>query len=157
MIAELRGYALMYRTTHQLFHKTLADLTPEQAMERPNGANPILWIAAHTVAVRAGFARGLGASVDLPWAKLFPRGGEVKDESAWPSLDQVRAAWDQVHEAFMSRVESLTAEQVAASTPIPGLDDTLLGSLGLAALHDAYHVGQLAAARRRHGLDRLVG
>jgi hypothetical protein len=36
-------------------------------------------------------------------------------------------------------------------------DGTLLGAVGLAAVHEAYHLGQLAAARRRYGLGRIVG
>ena len=157
MIPELKGYAVVFATTHGLFHKALEGLTPEQAMERHDGANPILWVAAHTVAVRAGFSKGLGAPVDLPWGKSFARGAEVKDVTAWPTLTEVRAKWDEVHAAFLARVVALSSEEVAATTQAPGLDGTLLGTVGLAAIHDAYHIGQLAAARRLHGLDRVVG
>ncbi len=157
MIPELQGYALMYRTTHALFHKALEGLTPGQALERRDGANPILWIAAHTVAVRASFSKGIGAPAELSWDKSFARGAEVKDVAAWPTLADVRAKWDEVHATFLAQVETLTSEQVGAKTQAPGLDGTLLGTLGLAAIHDAYHVGQLAAARRLHGLDRVVG
>ena len=157
MIPELHGYALMYVTTHRLFHKALEGLTPAQAIEHRDGANPILWIAAHTVSVRASFSKGLGAPVETHWGKLFSRGGEVRDEATWPTLAEVRAKWDEVHATFIAKMDTLTSEQVAAKTAIPGLDDTLLGALGLGALHDAYHVGQLAAARRLHGLDRVVG
>jgi uncharacterized damage-inducible protein DinB len=157
MIAELKGYALLYRTTHALFHKALEGLTPEQALERRDGANPILWIAAHVVVVRASFSRGIGAPVDVPWGKPFARGAEVKDVTAWPTLAELRTRWDEVHATFLAQLETLTSEQVAANTAVPGLDGTLLGTLGLAAVHDAYHIGQLGAARRLHGLDRVVG
>jgi len=157
VIPELHGYALLYRTTHRLFHRALDGLAPEQSLARPQGGNPILWIAGHVVTVRAGFAAALGAPVDVPWARHFPRGGEVRDEAEWPTLGEIRAKWDEVHDAFMARLEGIDAAALAAETTTPGLDRTLLGALGLAALHDAYHVGQLAAARRRHGLDRLVG
>ena len=157
MIPEMHGYALIFNSSHRLLRRALDGLTQEQAMERRDGANPILWIAAHVVAIRASFTRGLGGSVDVPWAKQFPRGGELEDVTAWPDLADVRAKWDDVHAAFMERLETLTPEQLAAETPLPGLDKTLLGAIGLAALHDAYHVGQLGAARRLHGLDRVVG
>jgi uncharacterized damage-inducible protein DinB len=157
VIAELQGYAQILRTSHRLLHKSLEGLTPGQAMERREGANPILWIAAHVVSVRGSFARALGADVSIAWARQFPRGGQVKDVTDWPTLDQVRSAWDEVHAAFMARLETLTAEQLAAATVIPGLDKTLMGALGLATLHDVYHLGQLGAARRLHGLDRMVG
>jgi hypothetical protein len=147
----------VFATTHRLFHKALSDLTQEQAVERREGANPILWIAAHVVAVRASFSRGLGAPVDVPWGKQFARGAQVDGVTSWPSLADVLAKWDEVHAAFLAQLGTVTSEQAAAQTPIPGLDDTLLGAIGLAAVHDAYHIGQLAAARRLHGLDRVVG
>ena len=147
----------MFGSTHRLFLKALDGLTAEQAMQPSAGGNPILWIAAHVVAVRGSFARALGSDVRIPWAKQFPRGGELKDVTTWPTLDEVRSAWDEVHAAFMARLETLAPEQLAAESRIPGLGTTLLGVVGLAALHDAYHVGQLGSARRLHGLDRLIG
>ncbi|MEW5702114.1 MAG: DinB family protein [Candidatus Zixiibacteriota bacterium] len=157
MIPELEGLAPIFRTAHQLFHRALDGITESRARERRDGANPILWIAGHVVAIRAGFLKFLGVPIDIPWAKYFPRGGQVKDEASWPSLNQVRAKWDEVQAAFMSRLERLTSEQIRATTEGPSLDDSVLGTLSLAALHDTYHVGQLAAARRRYGLDRIVG
>jgi uncharacterized damage-inducible protein DinB len=157
MTPELRGLAATFRTTHQLFHKALEGLTSEQAAARPGGANPILWIAAHVVSIRASFATGLGANAAVPWAQQFPRGGKLEDVTEWPALAEVRARWDEVHAAFMGAIEPLTSEALAAETKVPGLDKTLLGAIALAALHDSYHVGQIAAARRLHGLDRIVG
>ena len=157
MTPELHGYALIFRTSHRLFHKSLEGLTSEQAMARNDGANPILWIAAHVVSVRGSFAKALGADLHVAWARQFPRGGVVEDVTDWPTLEQVRSAWDEVHTAFMARLEKVTPEQLAAETMIPGLDKTLMGVLGLATLHDVYHLGQLGAARRHHGLERMVG
>jgi len=157
MIAELQGYAAFFKSTHGLMLRSIDGLSEAQALERPDGANPLLWIAAHMVSVRCSIAKALGANVDVPWASQFPRGGEVANVTTWPSLADVRARWDEVHAAFMVRLESLTSAEVAAATPAPSLDRTVLGTVGLGALHDAYHVGQLAAGRRRHGMDRLVG
>lgn len=157
MVPELRGFALVFRSTHHLFDRALEGLDDAQARERRDGANPILWIAAHVVAVRLSFLRGLGGALDVPWAAQFPRGGKLEDVTDWPALAEVRARWHEVHEEFAARLETLTSAELSAATAIPGLDKTLLGAIGLSALHDAYHVGQLAAARRHYGLDRLVG
>lgn len=157
MIAELQGFALVFNTTHGLFHRALDGVCDEDAMERVGKQNSILWVAAHMVAVRHSFLRGLGGAAELPWASQFPRGGRYEDVRDWPTIADVRARWDDVHSAFMAQIETLTSEQVAAQTRIPGLDKTILGAVGLAAMHDAYHVGQLATLRRNFGLERLVG
>ncbi len=158
MIAELQGYALLWRSSHRLFHRALKGVSPAQAAERPaGGGNSVLWIAAHVVSVRHQYARALGATLEVPWTAQFPRGGSPGAVTEWPALEEVRARWDEVHAAFMARIEALTADRLAEKTTLHGLDDTLLGALGLAALHDLYHVGQLGAARARLGLDRMVG
>ena len=157
MITELHGFALVFKTTHGLFHRALEGVNDADAAQRVGKQNSILWVAAHTVAVRQSFLRGLGGAVDLPWASQFPRGGKYEDVRDWPTLADVRARWDEVHTAFMAQLATITSEQAAAETRIPGLDKTILGVVALAAMHDAYHVGQLGTLRRNFGLDRLVG
>lgn len=157
MIPELQGFELIFRASHGLLHRCLEGLTDEQAMERPEGANPILWIAAHVVTVRCMIAQALGAKIEVPWGARFPRGGKVEDVKAWPTLAEVRAKWDEAHPVFMSMLEGLTAESLRTKTKLPGLSDDVLGVVALGALHDSYHVGQIAAAMRRFGKDRLVG
>lgn len=157
MIPELQGFTYVFRANHGLLHRSLEGLTEAQAMERAGEANPILWVAAHVVTVRCMIAQVLGAKIEVPWGGQFPRGGKVEDVKSWPTLADVRAKWDEAHPAFMAALEGLTAEQVHAKTKAPGLADDVLGVIALGALHDAYHIGQLGAARRRFSLDRLVG
>ena len=109
------------------------------------------------VTIRAQYARGLGEMPDVPWMDLFRRGGERRDMDQWPTLAEIRERWDEVHAAFMARIKTLDAGELHAPSTLPGLEKTLMGALGLAALHDCYHVGQLALLRRHHGLERLVG
>lgn len=157
MIAELRGYALVFQSTHRLFLRAIDGVTDEQAMNRPATGNSFLWIAAHIVGVRGSFANAVGCDVVVPFARQFPRGGDPAAVTEWPTLEQLRESWNAVHAAFMNQLEHMTSEQVAAETRFPGLEPTILGVLGLATVHDAYHLGQLGEARRRLGLDRLVG
>lgn len=157
MIPELRGYALLLNTANGMFLRALDGVTDEQARTPGEGSNSMLWIAAHVVSVRASFLRALGGSPDVPWAAQFPRGGDPAAVTEWPSIADVKARWSAVHGDFMARLETLTSEDVAKETRVPGLEPTMFGVLGLATVHDAYHVGQLALCRRRFGLDRLVG
>ena len=157
MIAELEGFALMFRTSHSMFLRALEGLTDEDVQERIGKQNTMLWVASHTVAVRASFLRALGGKPEVPWAEQFPRGGTYEQVRDWPTLSDVRTRWSEVHTAFVAALETVTSEQVHAETRVPGLDKTLLGVVGLAALHDAYHIGQLGQMRRNFGLERLVG
>lgn len=157
MIPELRGYALMFTAANGMFLRALDGVSDEQARARVENVNSMLWIAAHVVSVRASFLRALGGSPGVPWAAQFSRGSDPAAVTEWPSPADVREHWTAVHADFMARMESLTAEAVAASTKVPGLEPTMLGMLGLAALHDSYHVGQLALCRRTLGLERLAG
>lgn len=157
MIPELRGYALMFTTANGMFLRALDGVTDEQARQSGEKTNSMLWIAAHIVSVRASFLRAMGGSPGVPWAAQFSRGSDPATVTEWPSLADVREHWTAVHADFMARLELLTPDAVAAATRVPGLEPTMLGVLGLAALHDSYHVGQLALCRRTLGLERLVG
>lgn len=157
MIPELRGYELIFRTADSLFLRALDGMTDESARRKPAATNSPMWIAAHMVVTRSLFLGALGGKADVPWAKYFQRGGEHGDSAGWPTLAEVRACWSDVHAAFMAQLEKQTMDGLKAETQVPGLEPTLFGVVGLAAVHDTYHLGQLAMCRRELGLDRLVG
>ena len=157
MIPELQSIALLLRANHALFRRALQGIDEAKAREPMGTANPPLWIAAHLVAVRSQFVRALGGTVDVPWAGLFPRGGEVANPEQWPSLAEILARADETHAALIQCAESCTVERLAERSGVLGLDKTVHGAFGLAVFHEAYHLGQLALGRRHQGLDRLVG
>lgn len=157
MIPELRGYALILNTANGMFLRALDGVTDEQARTPGEGTNSLLWIAAHVVSVRSSFLRALGGSADVPWAAQFPRGSDPAAVTDWPSIADVKGRWIAVHAGFMARLDTLTSDDIAKETRVPGLEPTTFGVLGLATVHDVYHVGQLAMCRRRLGFDRLVG
>ncbi|MFN8586715.1 MAG: DinB family protein [Candidatus Eisenbacteria bacterium] len=157
MIPELRGYELIFRTSDALFLRALDGMTDESARRKPGNMNSPMWIAAHMTVTRGLFLGAIGGKVDIAWAKHFQRGGEHGDGAGWPSLADVRAKWSEVHAAFMAALERQTMDGLKVETPVPGLEPTLFGVVGLAAVHDSYHLGQLAMCRRELGLERLVG
>ncbi len=157
MIPELKGYELIFRTSDALFLRALDGMTDDGARRKPEHTNSPMWIAAHMVVTRALFLGALGGKVEVEWAKHFQRGGPHGDTAGWPTLADVRAKWSEVHAAFLAALEKQTMEGLKAETPVPGLEPTLFGVVGLAAVHDTYHLGQLAMCRRELGLDRLVG
>jgi uncharacterized damage-inducible protein DinB len=142
-----------------LFTRALEGVTDEQARRRPCGnTNPLVWIAGHLVTTRCILARVVGVEREIPWGGMFTRGAVLDPAAATPPLEEIRKAWDDVTAALMARFEQLgDAELNAPAGQFPSLDKTLRGALATAALHDSYHVGQMAFLRRALGLGQLVG
>jgi hypothetical protein len=155
---QLAALAKMMATSDRLFLRALDGADREALHHRPGGAgNPMLWIAGHATTVRSQFLGGLGRPHPLAWGEEFRRGGSSVDESRWPEVAEIADAWQAIAPKLQERLGELTADELAATTPMPGLDDTLLGAITLIAFHDAYHVGQLGMLRAHAGLGRLVG
>jgi len=158
MTPQLAGLAKLFATSDRLFLRALDGAPREALYHRPGGAgNPMLWIAGHATNVRARFLTGLGRPHPLAWGDEFQRGGSSADESRWPDVAEIVAAWQAIATALHQRLDELTADELTATTPMPGVDDTLLGAVTLIAFHDVYHVGQLGMLRAHAGLGRLVG
>lgn len=157
MIDAARATASQLVATHRLFHKGLDGLTRDQMLAQPAGAeNPLLWIACHMAQVRVQFARVFGTSIEFPWPG-FKRGDARTDSSLWPDYADVAARYDEAHAAMMAGLEAVTPGWLAAPKgALPGIGDERYGTLGLMALHESYHCGQISQLRRMLGLEGLV-
>ncbi len=159
MEPELARIAQLYATASRLFPRALDGVADAHLRERPvDGGNPMHWIAGHATGVRARLAARIGAGLPPAWTPVFARGGTNDNEPEWPPIETILAAWSEVSQSLANRFERMTADELRApAAPSPGLDDTLLGAIGLVAFHDAYHIGQLGHLRARYGYARLVG
>ncbi|HVP39355.1 MAG TPA: DinB family protein [Candidatus Saccharimonadales bacterium] len=143
----------------RLFLRALEGVTDAEA-RRPTSehTNPLAWIAGHLVTTRCYLARVVGLPREIPWGGMFARGAALEPTQAAPSLEEIRAAWDDVTGALMARFEQLgEAELSGPVADFPSLDRTVRGALAMAAMHDSYHVGQLSLVRKALGHERLVG
>jgi uncharacterized damage-inducible protein DinB len=139
----------------------LKDLSPEEWLKRPAGANNhIAWIVGHMIWARKMVAARLGADWSMPWLGLFARGEKVDDTAAYPSPEALASAWKDVTVALEAALEGATDEQVAKPASHPGpptADGKLSGTIRFLAWHETYHVGQIAYVRGLLGHKGLMG
>ena len=139
--------------------QALEGLTHEE-LWRPltTSNNPLLWVAGHIVQCRAMVLQILGEQVDTGWGSLFDRGAKIGNPKDYPSGPEVARLMSEISPRLHNALASLQDEQLSrpASLPIPGLT-TLTDELAFFALHDGYHVGQLAYVRKGLGYPGLAG
>jgi uncharacterized damage-inducible protein DinB len=118
----------------------------------------MLWIFAHMAAVRGRLLNLLGDSYD-PGLGAFGRGAEVQDPGTYPSREQIFAASREVNARLFAKLASLTDADLAqeATGPLPPSVKTTADRIAFMAMHDSYHVGQLAYVRKALGLSGVVG
>jgi hypothetical protein len=151
--------ALIFSFSDSLVLQALEGLTPEE-LWRPltTSNNPILWVAGHIVQTRAVVLQMLGEQADTGWGGLFDRGARIGDPKDYPSGPEVARTMREISPRLHAALAALEDEKLnrPASLPIPGIK-TLTDELAFFALHDAYHVGQLAYIRKGLGYPGLAG
>ena len=155
-----RAFAIaeIYRLNTWLFHNCLDALTEEQGQARPSvTTNSAAFVAAHVADSRFAIAAWLGAPLANPLADVLADAKGIEDIPALPSLDAIRAAWDEASQAIAARIGALTPQEWDAPSParFPTGGPTLLGALTFLAQHDSYHIGQLALLRKHAGLPAM--
>jgi len=150
-------------TTSQIFKrneaflaKGIEGLSAEQWTRRPQDeSNSALWIVGHMVWARSMALKLLGVTWTAPWFTHFERGSKPEDASKYPSPDEVLAAWKELSASLPAALEAVSPETIAAAAPqpSPSLDGTIGGMVSFLAMHETYHVGQVAYLRRLLNLN----
>jgi hypothetical protein len=151
--------AMIFSFSDEFVLQALEGLSEEELWRAPTSHNnPMLWVAGHVVQTRATVLQMLGQAVDTGWGNLFDRGAEIGDVKQYPSSTEVGRVMREVSPRLRAALTTLGGEQMnrPASLPIPGLK-TFADELAFFALHDAYHVGQLAYIRKALGYPGLAG
>jgi uncharacterized damage-inducible protein DinB len=151
--------AMIFAFNNPFVLQALDGLTNEE-LWRPltSSNNPLLWVAGHIVQTRAMVLQILGERAETGWGSLFERGAKIGDPTAYPSGPEVARAMEEISSRLHAALATLPHEQLGgpASLQIPGLK-TLADELAFFALHDSYHVGQLAYIRKGLGYPGLAG
>ncbi len=157
--ANTSAVQVIFSINEELVPQALEGLSHDELWRAPSSHNnAMLWVAGHVAQTRALVLQMLGQPLDTGWGNLFDRGAKVGRPSDYPSgpeiVDKMRAINPRLREAL----SALTSEQLAqpASLGIPGLNN-LGDELAFFALHESYHVGQLAYIRKSLGYAGMVG
>jgi uncharacterized damage-inducible protein DinB len=110
------------------------------------------------VQTRAIVLKMLGEPFDTGWGAVFDRGARIGEADRYPSRDEIERVMRDVSPRLHARLASLDDEQLAgpATMQLPGAK-TVANQLAFFALHDTYHVGQMAYIRKALGYAPLVG
>lgn len=159
MSTDFLNIAGIFKTNTGLFKKTTDGVPREKLWARPgDDSNPMLWIAGHLVVHRAKVLRLLGEEWSAPWEALFARGAKLADAGQYPVMEEIVKAWDDVSGRLAPSLTAASDE--ALGVPVSKgitLDGKISGQIAFLALHETYHVGQMAYLRKWLGCGQAVG
>jgi len=151
--------AMIFSFNEPFVYQALDGLTDEELWRAPSERNNgMLWVAGHVVQTRAMVLGFLGDPVDTGWGKLFDRGAALVDPSQYPSRQEIERVMREVSPRLRAKLTSVTDHVLTrpATMQVPGTK-TVADELAFFALHDSYHIGQLAYVRKSLGYPGLAG
>ena len=141
----------------RFFLNGIATLDDDTARRRiVDGANPILWMAGHLLNSRKYLLDLFGDEKALPWESKFK---EKYDPSGdYPSMSELKDAWVSISDELLSKTEAASDDHFtrAIDWDLPNGDKTVRGAFLFYAYHEAWHLGQIAYARKGMGMEGLV-
>ncbi|HXD73357.1 MAG TPA: DinB family protein [Vicinamibacterales bacterium] len=156
----VKPIAFIFAGNDAIADRSFYGVKPDDLWKRPTpNTNAMLWIYAHMAAVRGRVLNALGESFDPGWGDAFGRGAELKDPSTYPSREKIVEVVRDVNARLFAKLAMLTDAELSqpAKGQLPNSVQTLGDQLAFIALHDSYHVGQLAYVRKALGLPGVVG
>ncbi len=138
-----------------IFHQTrgltrwyLKKIPEEKMVLRPefNGVqlNSAYWIQAHLCWAEAYLCiKSTGAEVpEIPWLNQFTLGSKPEQIKQEPSVQEVRDAFEQVHQLAMDHIRALDPESLGESSGLP-MFPTRRIALYHAIRHEGTHTGHI--------------
>ena len=150
----------MFKVNTDIINMALGDVKTEDWFRTPgDDSNHLMWLLGHVVVHRGEVLTMLGADWNASWAPLFARGAQRGDASQYPSVEEMREAWNQVSEQLKATLNESSAEALGNPSPegFPSFDKTTSGSVAFFAFHDCYHTGQVSFLRKWLGYGQTVG
>jgi uncharacterized damage-inducible protein DinB len=160
METDFKNISGIYRADTDIINKAIADVRPEDWFRKPgDDSNHLMWLLGHVVVHRGLVLKTLGVQWESSWQPLFVRGSERVDDSEYPSIDEIREAWNQISEQLKTALSEAPQDVLTTATPegMPSFDKKVGGTVAFLAFHDAYHTGQMSFLRKWLGYGQTVG
>jgi uncharacterized damage-inducible protein DinB len=152
--------SMIFAANDMLLHRALDGISKADLWHRPTDkTNAILWVAGHAVQTRTVVLQILGEPFDTGWGNLFERGAELQEQGLYPTCEEVERVAREINSRLLAKLASLDEHELNAAIPKPigpGVK-TLAEQIAFFALHDSYHIGQLAYIRKALGHTALAG
>jgi len=153
MSGSAKTLAGLYGMTDFMIPMVLDDLSEEEARARPRGEGgpSIAWTVGHLLNYRIFMLNRFGSERDNAYEEKF---GNVPatDGSDYPSLDELRAAWETVGTDFMDALSSLSEEQLETRLEDGWHEEQVLrDQVVFFAWHEGYHLGGIGQIRKSLG------
>ena len=136
---------------------SLTEMTDALARRRLRDGGPsIAWNIGHLLHHRNQIAAAIGCPG--PASDLERYANTATDGRDYPSVGEFKAAWSEFSARLVPAVNRLSADELAAPSPItlPHGEQTLLDALRFVVWHETMHLGQVSMLRSHHGLTPLV-
>ena len=156
----IKPVAFIFASNDGLAERSFQGVAEADLWKRPTPqTNGMLWIFAHMVATRANILKLLGDNFDTGWGEMFGRGAALQDTSGYPTREKIDEVSREVNRRLYTALGRLTDADVSkpASRAFTNAVQTLGDQVAFLAMHDTYHVGQLAYVRKALGLPGVVG
>jgi hypothetical protein len=143
---------------HRLYTNVLEGFWDEETNWRLYGdsrINHVKYLAGHLLNSQYGLATMAGMNPEVKWNELFAVMGqsEAKDDFPYPTIEEIKAQWNQLHHPLRECLEKLTPAMLTHTPAAPF--EQVAASIGeLWAFinhHIAYHIGQIALLRKGFG------
>lgn len=160
METDFKNISGMFRTNTDIINKAIADVQTEDWFRTPgDDSNHMMWLLGHVVVHRGQVLKVLGVDWNSSWASLFARGSQRVDEIEYPTVDEMRAAWDEISQQLNSTLREPAPDVLTKAAPqgAPSFDKTMSGAVAFYAFHDTYHTGQLSFLRKWLGYGQTIG
>ena len=152
--------AFIFAANDSLASRSFDTVPDDDLWRRPTDrSNPMLWILGHMVSTRAQMLRMLGDPFETGWGDVFARGASLVGAAGYPTREAIEAVSRDVNARLYARLGALTGADLskpAARKPTAAVVTTT-EYIAFLAMHDTYHVGQLAYARKALGHSGVVG
>ncbi len=141
--------------------QSLSGLNAEDWCKRPNDhTNNLCWLVGHVAWARTMVLARLGQQWTMPWMPLYARGTKCVETSEAPTPEALMETWNESCCRLNTALESASDELLDTPAPQPGppsADGKLSGVINFMALHETYHVGQVAYVRSFLGHAGVMG
>src|SRR3954452_24257180 len=118
METDFKNISGMFRTNTDIINKAIADVQTEDWFRTPgDDSNHMMWLLGHVVIHRGQVLKVLGVDWNSSWASLFARGSQRVDEAKYPTVDELRAAWDEISQQLNSTLREPAADVLTKAAP----------------------------------------